>query len=423
MITCDEKALYFAPVMWVFELIKRAYGVDIIGNSKINIKIGIEEDADIQLLYSLYQNLLAAFHKYEHSNYFHAKPLITLENGRPDYISTIFYLANGFQEFYLPENQKDKYGRMDYKHSLQFKFDVLGEDLVKDYVQKLLHQIDSSLNIPERKSRMFVSHDIDSVYGSLKYDGLWALKKGSLQLMLKVIAKTVMLNPPWFNIDKVAKLENEYDIKACYYWIVQNGRDANGIKNGDYNFKSSKIQAQMKMVKSLGNENGLHKSTMNTDFNEELKEILNVESNRFHFLKINNPNSFKEMQESGIQSDSSIGFPYNMGFKNNFGMPYYPFDIYSKVNMKVLEIPLQIMDGMFDIKDETSSEKAFSKITNFIEANNSNAIISILWHNSEMTNFAYKWSFDCYKKLLKYFADMQFESVLPSQLVNEYESA
>ena len=78
---------------------------------------------------------------------------------------------------------------------------------------------------------------------------------------------------------------------------------------------------------------------------------------------------------------------------------------------------------MFEIKDDASRQSAYSKITDFIEANDTNAIISILWHNSEMTNFAYKWSFDCYKKLLHYFLDKDLETVLPSQLIKEYESA
>ena len=49
-----------------------------------------------------------------------------------------------------------------------------------------------------------------------------------------------------------------------------------------------------------------------------------MESNRFHFLKIKNPDSYREMEDAGITSDSSIGFPYQMGFKNSFGMPYFP---------------------------------------------------------------------------------------------------
>lgn len=423
MISCDENALFYAPVMWVFELIKKAYGVDVIGDSEINVKIGLDEQDDIRVLNQLYVNLFVHFDKYEHQNYFTSKPLITLENGSPDYISTIFYLVNGFQEYYLPDHLKDKYGRLDYKHSLQYKFDILQKDLVKDYVQELLALIDKSLNIPKRKSRLFISHDIDSVYGSLKYDGLWALKNGNISLMMQVIVQTVLKKPPWFNMDKIVKLENEYDVKACYYWIVQNGRSPDGIKNGDYSFGSERIQKQVDLVKSSGNEIGLHKSTMNTGFREEVDQIPNVTSNRFHFLKINPPKSFIEMESNGIQSDSSIGFPYHMGFKNSFGMPYYPFDVIHRNKLQLLEIPLQIMDGMFNITNQDSGQAAYHQITNFIESNKFNAIISILWHNSEMTDYAYKWSFVYYKKLLHFFKEMEFETVLPSQLVNEYESA
>ncbi len=360
---------------------------------------------------------------FNHQQHLRDSPLILVGDSKPDYLSTIFYLVNGFQEYQLPEKSLDKYDRLDFQHSLQCRFDVLQQDLVKEYVQKLLSKIDPLLSIPLKKSRLFVSHDIDSVFGSLKFDGLWSLKKGKLLEMMKVITHTVLRRPPWFNIDAIAKLEDEFDIKACYYWIVENGRSSDGIKNGDYRFDSEKIQKQFQSAERLGNEMGLHKSTMNLGFQEEIAKMKVATSNRFHFLKIKNPTSFLEMEENGIQSDSSIGFPYHMGFKNNFGMPYYPYDLEKKDKVNVLEIPLQIMDGMFHIRDLSSSANAFNKITSFIEANNTNAIISILWHNSEMTDFAYKWSFKCYKKLLHYFVDNTYETVLPSQLVKEYESA
>ena len=421
MITCDEKALYYRPVLWVFDLIKRAYTIDVVNATEFTIKIGSGKDHQIQVLGSFYKDLLQD-HKFVSEHYFKDSPLIFLEDGSPDYLSTIFYLVNGFQEFNLPMDIKDKYGRLYYKSSLQSRFDMLKKDLVKEYIQKLLFQIDNSLKIPLKKSRIFVSHDIDSVFGSLKYDGLWALKNGNLLSMMQIITRTLLLNPPWFNIDKIAKLEDEHDIKACYYWIVQNGRDSNRIKNGDYSIRNRKIQTQMEVVKSFGNEVGLHKSTMSTTFEDERGMLAEVKSNRFHFLKINNPDSFTEMEKSGITSDSSIGFPYSMGFKNSFGMPYYPYDIVKNEKVNVLEIPLQIMDGMFEITNQRSGRIAYEKITDFIEKNNTNAIISILWHNSEMTDFAYRWSFDCYKRLLQYFVDSDFETVLPSQLVKEYEN-
>ena len=421
MISCDEKALFFGPVQWVFTLIKKAYAIDLHSNPAYNVTVGIEPDSTIQVQNRFYVDLLEN-EKFEFEHHFNTSPLIVLDNGKPDYISSIFYLVNGFQEYNHPSKQADKYGRFEYKHSLQAKFNVVQTDIVKKYIEYVLAEIDPNLRLPQERSRIFVSHDIDSVYGSLKYDGLWALKSGNILKMMKVILQTASMNPPWFNVDKVANLESEYDIKACYYWIVKNGRDAYGAKNGDYSFENSKIQKQLNRVKELGNQIGLHKSTMNTSFGEELQVLPEAKSNRFHFLKIKNPDSFKEMEACHIQSDSSIGFPYTMGFKNSFGMPYYPYDLTQKKGHRVLEIPLHIMDGMFDVIDNESSEKAYQRIVDFIEANQNDAIISILWHNSEMTEFAYGSSFKCYKKLLRYFVESRMESVLPSQLVKEYEA-
>ena len=393
--------------------------MDLIHNQDIRITIGVSDQSDIRVSEKFYQDLLVN-RNYSFSNYFDTKPIILLKDGSPDYISTIFYLVNGFQEYNLHVDFQDKYGRLNFKHSLQYRFDVLEKDLVKSYFEKLLFQIDPNLKIPEKKSRIFLSHDIDSIYGSLKYDGLWSLKKMRVGDMLKIIWQTALSRPPWFNMDKVAKLENAYDVKACYYWIVENGRDGMGIKNGDYNFHNSEVKRQYDLVHSYGNEMGIHKSTMPTGFAKECQKIPDAKSNRHHFLKIDNPSNYLEMEENGILSDSSIGFPYNPGFKNSFGMPYFPYDIKRGGAFKVLEIPLQIMDGMYDITDKSSAEKAYRDIEKFIDSNSKNAIISILWHNSELTEFAYRWSLDCYKKVLQYLVDNEYECVLPSQMVKEY---
>lgn len=422
MISCDSNELYYGPVMWVFELIQKAYGIGIVVDERFHVSIGHLESHDIQVSADFYTSLLHQ-NKYGYEDYFKDSAVVLLDDGRPDFISTIFYLVNGFQEYGTMEDRMDKYGRLDFQSSFQHRYDVLEQDLVKSYVAQLLQQISSELQLPQKKSRIFLSHDIDSVYGSLKYDGFWAAKKVDIRAMLKVVFQTVLRRPPWFNIDKVANLNDEWGVRSCYYWIVQNGRDHHGIKNGDYDFRKEDIQAMVGHVKHLGNEVGLHKSTMNSTFEMELRSIRSARSNRFHFLKIDNPESYDKMEASGIESDSSIGFAYHMGFKNNFGMPYYPYDIKRGKRYEVLEIPLQVMDGMFDIKDEESGNRAFQRITNFIENNRTDAIISILWHNSELTDFAYKWSFECYKRLLSYFYEEKFETVLPSQLVEEYKDA
>ena len=421
MIICDKKMLYYKPVMWVFQLIKRAYQIDLISNNQYQIKVGHSDDCDIHLDVHFYEDL---FKKkiFKSDHHFHApNPNISLHNGKIDYISTIFYLVNCVQEYGANGNQLDKYGRFSVERSLQKKYDILEIDHVKLLITQLLKSISPALSLPQKKSRIFVSHDIDSVYGSLNYDGLAALKKGDIGQMLRVIKDTVVSNPAWFNIDKVAKLENEYDIKACYYWIVSNGRSSEGIKNGDYTINDDKIKEQKAYVESLGNECGLHKSTMPTNLSQERKRLNNTVHNRYHFIKMRIPQCWSDLQANGIKTDASLGFPYKMGFRNSFGLPFKPFCLHRQREIDILEIPFHIMDGMFDIIDKNTSDIAFDDIVNFIESNNTDALLSILWHNSEMTEYAYKSSFKCYKRLLSYFYESKYETVLPSQLLVELE--
>ncbi len=420
MVKIDKVLLAYSPVRWVFDLIRSAYNLDLIEGDEYSFSVGYTEAYDIQIKESFYNDLLVS-KIYNSSHHMPDTFGIRFDDGSIDLISTIFYLVNCFQEYDVPASRLDKYGRFAYSDSLQCRFDNIEVDSVKVQVAELLLKIDPQLRIPEKKSRVFLSHDIDSVYGSLKYDGLWALRQFKMIDFISIVYKTILANPPWFNIDKVLKLETEYDFKACYFWILSNGRDEHRIKNGDYHIKNSKIQKAIAQIVKSGNSLGLHKSTMKSEVDEELKNWdETVLANRYHFLKYQIPKGYEAIEDSELTIDCSLGYSSHMGFRNSFGMPYRPFDIRTMERMDLLEVPLHCMDGVFDITSRESSERSYDRLVKFIENNKSNSVISLLWHNSEMTNYAYRWSFECYKKLLLYFYEEKFETVMPSQLLKEY---
>ena len=49
MISCDENELFIGPVNWVFELVKKAYGIDIVGDRSFVVKVGNNEGEQIRL--------------------------------------------------------------------------------------------------------------------------------------------------------------------------------------------------------------------------------------------------------------------------------------------------------------------------------------------------------------------------------------
>lgn len=416
MIICDPSAIYYRPSLWVFDLIRDAYGIDIAADNQLSITIGHKTSSSLQVHQKFYQQIFEQ-QNFDHEEIMSDTPLIVNENGTPDYLSTIFYLVNCIQEYKPHQNKLDKYSRYSYEASLQSKYGILEENYVDLLIKKLLNHIDPKIKFPQHKTKVFFSHDIDSVYGSLKYDGKWALKNGNMRDMLSIIKNTFANAPAWFNMDRIAQIEANHQIKATYYWITSNGRSKDGIKNADYSIDNKKIQYQKSIVESFGNKSGLHKSTMKTSFADERARIDDTVHNRYHFLKMHIPQSWSEMQTNGIKTDASLGFPNHMGFRNSFGLPFRPYCLYTNKTIDVLEIPLTLMDGMFDIVDQNTSDLAFERITRFINKNKYNAVISILWHNSEMTEYAYKWSFYCYKRLLKFVQENEYECITPDDLI------
>ena len=58
MISCNDKTMFYGPVMWVFELISKAYGIDIIGDKSFNVDIGIEENDHIIVSKSFFHDII-----------------------------------------------------------------------------------------------------------------------------------------------------------------------------------------------------------------------------------------------------------------------------------------------------------------------------------------------------------------------------
>lgn len=343
--------------------------------------------------------------------------VIKSEDGRIDYLSTIFYLLHCVQE-YDPNYDRDHYQRARYAGSVQAATGTIETNLVRDYITEILALAGARRS--RQASKICITHDVDSLHGSLKYDGLWALRRGDVASMLQIIWQTVIRRPAWYNIDQVLQMESVYDIKACYYWIVNHGRDSFGIKNADYNWSSDKIQGLRKQVEAAGQQIGLHKSTLATSYAEEERRIGTVVHNRNHFLMLDPVKDWTAMETAGFKTDASLGYPDTMGYRSSCGLPYRPYSWVEGRMLDLLVVPLNIMDGMQPVTDERSGDQAYRSIVDFIERNREDSIISVLWHNSELTSYAYKHSLAVYKALLKYFYDSKMETISMDEILQLY---
>ena len=70
------------------------------------------------------------------------------------------------------------------------------------------------------KTGFVLTHDIDSVYGSIKEDGMFALKKGGFVDFISLSFRHIIGRADWLNFEKIMKIESEYEFKSIFYWLL-----------------------------------------------------------------------------------------------------------------------------------------------------------------------------------------------------------
>ncbi|HEX8059455.1 MAG TPA: hypothetical protein VF473_00905, partial [Cyclobacteriaceae bacterium] len=212
---------------------------------------------------------------FNHEHHFKNDCFIRDPYGEPDYVATIFYMLNTLQEY--GTSDVDEIGRFKYANSYQWKFGNIEDNLVDQYSKKIIGQT------PSFKSRIFLSHDIDSVNGAVMQDSFFLLKKGNPFPIFKLVFNAALNRPDWLNMDKIMKIEDEHSLKSTFFWLVNKGVINRREVNADYNINDPKIRGAIRSLEAGGWENGLHKSISKETYREELSKLpISTVANRNH---------------------------------------------------------------------------------------------------------------------------------------------
>lgn len=400
---------------YVFRLIAFNKGLEI--NFVPDIK-----DADLTAGYNcsglcidknFYHNLKVG--NFNHRNFFSEKCMIIDEFGNEDILSTIFYCTNSVQEY--NHESVDPLGRFQFSESYQRKFSNIHENFVQKWMDRIIERIPglNSLAKKSTPSRIFLTHDIDTVYGALKEDGFAAIKKGRLDILLSLAMNAMLKKPDWINFNKIMDIEADYDYKSTFYWLLYNDP-----LNADYQFENKLIKSSYKNVIDRGWETGLHKSLGKRTINEEAEKLENFSGgNRFHYLNFVLPDGYNQLDKSVVLLDSSLGFTEQWGFRNNFGQPIIPFNIQEECLYNFLEVPMHIMDRTL-FKSKSDVKETLKFLIAWFEENKSDCVLALNFHNNFFSEVKYKGYSWLYKQLLGYFRESKMEAISQRELIDEY---
>jgi hypothetical protein len=324
---------------------------------------------------------------------------------RKDVIAGGFYFLTCWHEYIFSQKGITQ-SRVEYKQSLQYRWDFTETPVVDVYIRIILFALERVL--PEyvrdvnwkKKFRfaMGLSHDIDywnfwdskSFIRVMEYN-LHSLHTRPLAALFKLVGHYLHKKLSYDHFKQLRKIKTkEEDLGVRSTWFLMGASD---YEDERQNYIGD-VKLREEIIDLLADQDlGLHgspKSAFDPEILKrelgQLRELgLKPRGFRTHYLHFDYQESFALLESHGIQFDSTLGYWENIGFRAGTSFPFYPFNIAENRPFRVLEIPLIVMDTSLN------SPKAMNK--NYFSARSSlkrlirvasryQSHLTVLWHNT-----------------------------------------
>lgn len=306
------------------------------------------------------------------------------------------------KEEYSPD-MLDEFGRFPYYMSRD-------RDVLQPRVSEFLNESGCSMEFPGgHPFALCLTHDIDHVYTPILDKGLSALRslrRGQIREAIGSISQVYSRKRPLCNFNDVMALEEEYGGKSTFFFMVERPGDR------AYTYDIEDLAEEVGEIIDRGWDVGLHGGfTTHLDElemrakKERLERITSrpVQGYRNHYLCFQVPDTWEMLARAGFTYDSTLGYGDCAGFRNGMCHPFIPFNLNAGTPIRVIEIPLILMDCVLDSThmrlDGASSWRLIQKLIDSVAR--VHGVFTIIWHNTLMRGDDLR----MYQKILDYCQD------------------
>lgn len=316
-----------------------------------------------------------------------------------DIFAASFYLLSRYEE-YLP-HVKDEFDRFPATESLAFKNHFLEEPVVDIWALKLRELLKEKFENLEFSSRQFnaiSTIDVDSAY-AFKHKNIMRTLSGFLndffnfrfkQLSTRALVIFNFRKDHFDQFNKILNLQKTFKIQTIFFFLI--GDYTTYDKNISHN--NLKFKTLIKSVADYA-QVGLHPSffTMGNEAmlkkeKKRLEEITNsnIQKSRYHYLRIDLPESYQKLIDLEIFEDYTMGFAQHCGFRAGTCTPFYFYDLDFEIQTPLKIFSFAFMDGTLKDYLFLSNRKVELKIESLIQKVKSveGTFISI-FHNESLS--------------------------------------
>jgi hypothetical protein len=170
--------------------------------------------------------------------------------------------------------------------------------------------------------------------------------------------------------------------------------------DGDYSLQDRWIAALLRRVDERGHEIGLHPSYRTFRDPEALRAELErlrgacaaagvrqePRGGRQHFLRWENPATWRAWAQAGLEYDASLGFSDVAGFRCGTSREYPVFDLLAGERLPLRERPLVVMEQAILAPRPEAVAEAVAPLA--AACRRAGSDLSLLWHNSSLQTAA-----------------------------------
>jgi hypothetical protein len=323
-----------------------------------------------------------------------------------DVFASAFFMLTRYEEATLPE--RDAHGRFPAAASVAVRAGFLTRPLVDEYGDLLLAALTRvwpRLPRPSRHFRLTVTHDVD--YPLCPSTSAAALARSAAGDLLRrrdpgLAARRLraFAGGPAHDVcntfDFIMRESERRGLRSAFYFMA--GRTDPRF-DGDYSLADPWVRALLRRIDERGHELGIHPSYDSyrdpeqtaaevaalRDACAELGLDAAIRGGRQHYLRWENPTTWRNWEEAGLEYDSTLGFPERPGFRCGTCRPFRVFDLEARRMLRLRERPLVAMEGSFFVHGAAPIDRMVEEIEALKTAcRRHGGELVLLWHNSSL---------------------------------------
>jgi hypothetical protein len=329
-----------------------------------------------------------------------------------DVFGGVFFQLTRYEELARP--LRDLHERFPAEALIASREGFLDRPLADEYVALLWSALSSlfpRLERARRPSAVLLSHDVD--WPLMKGTALPRLLKASAADLLKRRDPGMALarlrgagarvrgdarSDPFNTFELIMSASERHGLRSAFYFMA-------GVTDpsfdGTYSLADPWIAELIHRIHERGHEVGLHPSygtfrdpeatRVERDRLAAACERLGVSQPRWggrqHFLRWENPTTWRNWEQAGLNYDSSLGFPSEPGFRCGTCVEYPVFDLLARRPLELRERPLVAMESALVDRPGASEAQVLDRLSELRErCRRVMGDFTLLWHNSRLAS-------------------------------------